>query len=199
MTMTGPGSDTFHPERLVDETIPHSPGAMSPIQQAVQAIKNLILPTQKELIRQIRTSTPIKVTKLIQADANGNVAGGLTTPNQEPLQIYTCPLSVEGWLHRISISAPGFSPANPLKAGEMVCVGSNSFEVVFFLPLNSIVAPVQIVEGRYSAPHLNAGETIGFFGDGFAANQQFRVDMQIILVTGMSEYDLGRDINVGEA
>lgn len=197
--MTMPGSDTFRPDRLVDETIPHAPGDMNPVQMAVQAIKNLILPTHKELIRHIRTSTPIKVTAMIQADANGNLAGGIATPNQEPLQVYRCPVSAEAWVHRISISATGFSPLNPLKAGEVVCVGSNSFEVVFFLPLNGVVAPVQIVEGRYSAPHLNSGETLGFFGDGFAANQQFRVDMQIILVTGMSEYDLGPGVNVGEA
>lgn len=180
MTMTGGQSimgDEMHPERLVDETL--SPQGMSPIQEAFQAIKNLIMPTHEELIRTLRVPTPQKVTKTFTADASGNIGGGLSNP--VPAVVYVCPVSSEAWLHRFSISSPGNGPANPLKTGEIEFLGSQSGELIYFLPQNGVVAPVQFTEGRASAAHLNSGEQLYIVGDTLPVGTVIRVDLQILL------------------
>lgn len=177
--------DNTRADILVDN-VPPVDGPMSWVQEAIQAIRNLILPAQHELITYLRVPTPQKVSKSFIVDGNGNIGRGLTTP--DPVPLYTCPLSSEAWLHRISISATGYGPASPLKTGEIVCLGSTSGETLFFLPLVGVVAPIQIVEGRLSAPHLNSGETAGLVGDQLPPNISLKVDLQIILVTGLSEF-----------
>lgn len=177
--------DNTRSDILVDN-VPPVDGPQNWLQQAIQAITNLILPTQRELITFLRTPTPVKVSKTFTVDAGGTIGGGINATF--PLTLYTCPMSAEAYLHRISVTAPGYGPAAPLTAGEIVCTGSTSGEVIFFLPISGDIAPVQIVEGRLSAPHLNAGETAGILGDGLPAGITIRVDLQILLTTGISEY-----------
>lgn len=188
MTMTGPNSvmkDELHPEHLVDETL--SPQGMGPIEAAVQAVKNLILPTHHELIRQLRIPTPQKVTKSFTADASGNIGGGLANPS--PLTLFFCPESVEAWVHRMAFTSAGHGPSSPLTTGEIELIGSQSGEIVFFLPVSGVIAPVILTEGRASAPHLNSGETLGIVGDTLPAGTQIRVDLQILLVApGVSAF-----------
>lgn len=188
MTMTGGNatmSDEFHPERLVDDSL--SPKALSPVQEAIQAIKNFILPTHRELIEQLRIPTPQKVSNTFTVTAAGTIGGGLTAP--APLTVYTCPVSVEAWLHRVTFSSPGNGPANPLKTGQIVLYGTQSGELLYFLPQNGIVAPVQFTEGRASAAHLNSGETIGIVGDTLPAGTNIRIDLQFQLISiGVSPF-----------
>lgn len=180
--------DEMVPERLVDETIPPKPPGAA--QQVVTAIRNLILPTHRELIRRLKVPTPQKVTKTFTADASGNIGGGLgTTPLAEQI-VYTCPVSVEAWIHRIMFTSPGNPPANPLKTGEIELIGTNSGEIIFFLPQNGVVAPVLVTEGRASAPHLNSGESMTIVGDTLPAGTNIRVDLQILLIgEGISPYE----------
>lgn len=207
MTMTGGNSvmkDEQHPQRLVDETL--APQGESMIQQMAQAIKNLILPVHGELIRQLRVPTPQKVTKTFTADASGNIGGGFTNP--VPLIIYTCPVSSEAWLHRITFTTPANGPANPLKTGEIELLGSQSNEVILFLPQNGVVSPVQFTEGRASAAHLNAGESVWIVGDTLPAGTVIRVDLQFLIISeGVSAFTpndrtpsvpLGRRLGVQE-
>lgn len=177
--------DNTRSDILVDN-IPPMDGPKNILQEAIQAITNLILPTNRELITLLRTPTPIKVTRSFTTSASGVIGGGLNAP--DPQLIYTCPMSAEAWLHRISITAPGYGPAAPLKTGQIMCLGSTSGEVIFFLPQAGTVAPVQIVEGRASAPHLNSGETCGIVGDGLPNNISIRIDLQLTLLTGLSEF-----------
>ena len=198
MTMTGQNatqSDEFNPERLVDETI--SPHGMNMFQEAIQAVKNLILPTHKELLQHLRQPTPQKISRTFTTDATGTLGGGLTNP-LPALQLYQAPVSAEAWINRITLTAPGFGPANPLKTGEIVVYGSLGETLVFF-PQNGVIAPVQIVEGKHSAPHLNSGESALVVGDSLPANTVIRFDLQLILITdgisgftpksGMGEYE----------
>jgi hypothetical protein len=163
-----------------------TPTRPGPLGQALQAIVNLILPTQRELITLLRTPTPIKVTKTFVTDANGCIGHGLDTPDPEVL--YQCPASTEAWLHRISITVPDYGPSNPLETGQLLCVGSTAGEIIFFLPYHGDIAPIQIVEGHLSAPHLNSSEVAGIVGDQMPPGIRIRMDLQIILNTGLSEF-----------
>jgi hypothetical protein len=176
MTMTG---DT----ETIDPGAPPQPSGLS---QVIRAITNLIVPVNKELITVMRTPTPIKTTQVFQADLNGCIGGGLDTPNAVPL--YQCPMSAEAWLHRITITCPDHGPAQPLTSGEAYCVGSTSGEILFFLPYHGDVAPIQIIEGRLSAPHLNGGEIAGFVADQLPPGTHLRIDLQLVLATGISDF-----------
>lgn len=154
--------------------------------EMLQAISNLILPTQRELITIMRTPTPIKVSRTFTTDANGCIGHGLDTP--DPVELYRCPMSAEAWLHRISITVPDYGPAQPLDTGELVCVGSTAGEILFFLPYHGDIAPIQIVEGHLSAPHLNNGEVAGIVGDQMPPNITLRMDLQIVLTQGLTDY-----------
>lgn len=168
------------------EVLDDHPQSPSVLQQVVQAVSNLILPTQRELITRLRTPTPLKVSKTFVTDVNGCIGHGLDTP--DPEELYRCPMSAEAWLHRISITVPDYGPARPLESGELICVGSTAGEIIFFLPYHGDIAPVQIVEGHLSAPHLNNGEVAAIVGDQMPPNVRIRIDLQIILNTGLSEY-----------
>lgn len=183
MSMT----DEYHAERLVQDSLsPQRPGV---VEQVVTAVKNLILPTHKELIQQLRIPTPLKITQTFTASAGGVIGGGLANP--VPLTIWTCPVSTEAWIHRATFTSPGHGPAAPLTTGQVVLLGGQSGlgETVWFLPQNGNVAPVQFTEGRASAPHLNSGETLGIVADTLPANTVLRIDLQILLTTqGLSGF-----------
>jgi hypothetical protein len=74
---------------------------------------------------------------------------------------------------------------------ELVLIGSTSGETILSLPeiqSNYQVAPTQFTEGRLSAPHLDRGESICVAGDGLPANNHLRFDLQLLVVTGLSEW-----------
>lgn len=158
----------------------------SVLRQVVQAITSLVIPIHKELITTLRTPTPLKVSKTFLVDVNGCIGHGLDTP--DPEELYRCPMSAEAWVHRISITVPNHGPAQPLTAGEIMCYGSTAGEVIFFLPYHGDIAPIQIIEGRLSAPHLNAGELMYIVGDQLTPGISIRIDLQIVLNQGVSEY-----------
>lgn len=185
--MTDENKDTVG--QLVDDSLP--PSKPGPVQQAIQAITNLILPTHKELITQLRAPTPQKVSKILTISGTGSIGGSVAQPDLSQI-IYTAPVSAEAWLHRITITSPEHGAASPIVApAEIVLVGSSSGEVIIFLPEIAStyqVAPTQFVEGRLSAPHLDRGESISVSGDGLPAGAHLRFDLQIVLVTGASEF-----------
>jgi hypothetical protein len=187
-------------EVYVDPAQEVQKGMSTVFSQVMTAITNLILPVQKELITVLRTPTPIKVAQVFTADLNGCIGGGLDTPN--PVAIYTAPLSTEAWIHRIAITCPDHGPASPLTTGQALCMGSTAGEIIFFLPNHGDIAPLQIVEGHMSAPHLNPGETAGLVADQLPAGTHLRIDMQIVLTAGMSDFtprtNSPTDLTVGE-
>jgi len=159
------------------------------IQDLFQGVTTLFTGHHRELINTLRVPTPVKVSNVQIADASGVIGGGLSGGGGVPQShIYRCPMSHEAWLHRITITSPGASPKAPLTTGQVMLVGQTSGEVIAFLPISGAIAPVQIVEGRLSAPHLNAGETVIVLADSLPANTALRFDLQIGLVTGISEY-----------
>lgn len=156
--------------------------------QAVNALGALFQRQHGELVTIMRQPTPVKITSFQQASASGVIGGGLALP--QPVALYQCPMSQEGWINRISVTAAGWTPGNPLLSGQgqVWITGSTAGEPLFWLPLGGVVAPVQITEGRLSAIHLNPGETVNMVADSLPANQQLRFDFQIVLVQGVSEY-----------
>lgn len=158
---------------------------LSLFKEVTQALTNLIMPTQHDLITLIRTPTPIKFSKTFQVGADGTIGGGIANPNWQ--ELYRCPVSTEAWLHRISIWSPSYPPAAPLQTGQILCTGSTAGEIIFWLPQAGSVCPIQIVEGRLSAPHLNSGEVAQIVGDTLPAGITIRIDLQLIRTTGISQ------------
>lgn len=135
---------------------------------------------QRELITILRQPTPIKHVRMVEVDNSGSFR------QQDLVELYTCPVSHEAWINRITITARGYDASAPLNTGQMVCTGSTAGEVIFFLPLGGTIAPIQITEGRLSATHLNPGESMYLQATGIPPWVLFRIDMQILLVSGVS-------------
>lgn len=146
--------------------------------QITNAVLGLFESQHRELITVMRQPTPIKVTTALQANASGVIL---------PTMLYQCPMSQEAWINRISIQSSAGTPTSPLTTGELLCF-SGSGELLFFAPIAGVVAPMLITEGRLSAPHLTHGAPMNIQGDGLPANATFRIDMQIVLVQGVSEF-----------
>src|SRR6516165_341914 len=111
MTMSGnfSAADTVGP--LVDDSLPPSPPG--PIQQAVDAILNLIHPVNRELLTLLKGNTPIKITNSFTVPASGILGGGVSTPDLSQI-IWTAPMGSESWLNRITITSPQHGPGSPL-------------------------------------------------------------------------------------
>jgi hypothetical protein len=186
MTMSGnfSAADTVGP--LVDDSLPPSPPG--PIQQAVDAILNLIHPVNRELLTLLKGNTPIKITNSFTVPANGILGGGVATPDLS-LVIWTAPMSSEAWLNRIMITSPQHLPSAPLTTGALALVGSTMGEIIVTAPdspaANTI--PIQFTESLNSAPHLDRGEKVTLSGTGLTAGDIVRVDLQIVLLQGISE------------
>lgn len=181
-------TDEAIPGRLVEDSMPPSPPG--PVEQVVTAVKNLILPTHKELITQLRQGTPQKVRKVFQVPAGGTIGGGTANPDFSQV-VYTAPESAEAWLHRITMTSPQHGPGAPLTTGAIVLVGTTFGEVIVMAPDNGVqnnTLPVQFIEGRSSAPHLDRGESLTISGGGLTPNDVIIIDLQIFLVTGLSEF-----------
>lgn len=158
----------------------------SPLKQVWDALTGLFVHQNKQLLTVLRTPTPVKISQVFTVSASGCIGGGLDTP--DPEIIYRCPISHEGWINRITITSPEHHPASPLTQGEALITGSTAGEVILFLPISGAVAPIQAPEGRLSAPHLNPGEEVRIVADMLPVGHHLRFDLQIMLVTGVSEY-----------
>lgn len=178
------------PDILVDDPTPGNE-PIGVLQQVVQAITNLIVPVNKELVTILRTPTPVKISKMFAITASGNLGGSVASPDLSQI-VWTSPISAESWLHRITITSPEHGPASPiLSPAELILVGTAAGEIVLSLPeiaTTSQVAPTQFVEGRLSAPHLSPGESLTVSGDGLPAGSHIRIDLQLTLVQGVSEF-----------
>jgi hypothetical protein len=323
--------DTWTPQRgsgsLVDDSIPpHKPGVWEEVRHALE---NFFGPQQKELITLLRAPTPVKVSRMFTVGAGGIIGGGVALPTLDQI-IFSCPESSEAWIHRITLSSPENTAANPIQASlqtlnsgqgnpaagaqfvtstfqtlygkaatlvsvqftlttsatagnrlaqlviagntypasvaqtaslvetynfypgatnttvlpasggvinasipsilvpstsglssnitgllagdqisaitwvvqvlgssgtanapEISLIGSTAGETILSLPETTntaIVVPSQWVEGRLSAPHLDRGENLCINGDGLTAGNHIRVDLQVLLITGASEF-----------
>jgi hypothetical protein len=173
---------------LVDNVPPDN--SSSPLQQVIQAISNLILPSNKELISLLRTPTPVKISRVFTISAAGNLGGSLAAPDLSQI-VWTSPMSSESWLHRITITSPEHGPASPIITPAQLVLMTSQGQTVLALPEIAStyqVAPTQFIEGRMSAPHLSPGESLTVSGDGLPASHHLRIDLQIALVQGVSEY-----------
>jgi hypothetical protein len=148
-------------------------------------ILNIFNIVRSDAITRLRTPTPIKTVTNLITDANGCIGHGLDTP--DPQTIFRCPSSHEAWINRITVTSPQYPPATPLTVGECLIIGSSG-EIIAWLPREGDLAPVQILEGRLSAPHLNASEELQIVGDQMPVGISLRIDLQIILETGLSEF-----------
>lgn len=155
------------------------------VKQAVNLIGGILTKNHRELLNKFDIPTPIKIAFNVQADGSGNIGGGFAAPN--PVTIWQCPVSEEAWLHRVCISSPSGTPKTPLTTGQAALVG-DAGTLIYFLPIGGSIAPVVITEGYASAPHLNNGSKLAIYGDSFPANCQLRVDLQISLTSGASQY-----------
>lgn len=155
--------------------------------EGFRAINNLLFANHRELITVLRTPTPVKIARSVQADDHGCIGSGLDAPN--PREIWRCPMSTEAWLHRITITSPDYTPNNPLTEGQLLFTGGTGQVIIFTpQPPETNVLPAQFVEGHLSAPHLSSGETLLLVGDQLPADLLLRVDLQVLLNTGISEF-----------
>lgn len=186
-TTTGPPKDVVG--RLVDDSLPPDYTGQGPIAQAITAIRNLLFPSNRELLTWMRANTPIKITKTFTVPAGGVLGGGLANPDLSQI-IFTCPESSEAWIPRLTITSPQHLPNAPLTTGSIALIGTTFNEVIYFTPEPPAVAtiPTQWFEGGDSAPHLDRGESITISGTGLTAGDVIRIDAQIILVQGVSEF-----------
>lgn len=181
--------DNTRSDLLVDNIPPTNDKPANPIQEVIQAISNLILPSNKELISLLRVPTPIKTFKVFQISAAGSLGGSISAPDLSQI-VWTSPMSAESWLHRITITSPEHGPSSPIVAPAELTLITSLGTVVLMLPEIAStyqVAPTQFVEGRFSAPHLSPGESLTVSGDGLPANAHLKIDLQIGLVQGISE------------
>lgn len=72
--------------------------------------------------------------------------------------VYECPLGSMVQIHRLTVNAPGYSASNPLTSGNVEFLLNS--DMIQFLPVDSIVAPVVMTEGTGGIV-LHGGETIG--------------------------------------
>jgi hypothetical protein len=116
---------------------------------------------------------------VFNADAAGNVGGGATGPGTA---VSACPLGQSAKLHRISLTAAGFTPTAPLTQGWIAWYRNapSATGLVMFLPVGTTaVAPVVIVEGQHDAALLRDGDSLVVVGAGLPANQAFGMAFQI--------------------
>jgi len=138
---------------------------------------------QRNMALLIRQPSPLKITVNLTADANGLIGGGFANPN--PVLVYEPSMAHEVWINRIAITSPSGQPKTPLTTGQLM-IQDGMGTPILFLPVGGSVAPVLVTEGRLSAHHLSYGGRIVAFGDSFTANTSLRIDLQMILVTGVS-------------
>jgi len=165
------------------------------LQDFIGLLGRFIKQSNRDLITVLRQPTPIKIVRSLQADASGTIGGGLANPT--PVDVWMCPVSHEAWINRITITSPSGQPKTPLTTGQVMCT-AGSGEPIFFLPIAGNVAPLQITEGRLSAPHLNPGSRLVLSADSLPANCNLRIDLQIVLVTGISP-DAPTNYNIDDA
>lgn len=161
-----------------------------PIIKALEAIRNDFFESNKEVITILRQQTPVKVSHVFVVDDHGCIGAGLDTP--DPHTLYECPMSAEATIHRLTVWCAEYSPSNPLNSGQILCTGSTAGEIIFYLPMEpdqTQIAPMQpILEGSQSAPHLNGGERMLLVGDQLPPKAHIRIDLQLLLNMGASQY-----------
>jgi hypothetical protein len=121
-----------------------------------------------------------KASHQLTTDAAGNIGGGISGPEKV---IYRCPVGYEAFIHRLRITATGYTPAAPLTTGQAY-IGRNGpsiSTVELFLPVSGTVAPVIITEGSNSAVQLLSGETLVIYGSGLPNNLAMFFGLQLRL------------------
>ena len=139
------------------------------------------LQSLRKFLRDLDPPAPtiIKATTELTSDASGNIGGGSSGPGA---LVYQVPVGFEAFIHRVRVTAVGYSPASPLQNGELSFArnGPTLSTVEFFLPVSGTVAPVVITDGSNSAPQLASGETLVAFGR-ITANTTLFVGLQLRL------------------
>jgi hypothetical protein len=141
----------------------------------------MLSPIEKLLRQAIeRAPTIIKTSAEITTDGSGNLGGGLSGPGQI---IYTCPAGHEAYVHRLKVTAAGYTPTSPLTTGNiLVCRNANTAATLEqFFPVAGTVAPVIITEGSHSCMQLGHSETLVVAGTGLPANLNMFLALQIRL------------------
>lgn len=149
-------------------------------------ISGVLFNNNRELITIMRTPTPIKIVKVLEVDPSGCIGGGQDSPN--PVDLYRCPPSTEAWIHRLVVTSPEYTPEAPLQIGGLRCTGTTAGEPIFSLPHRGDLTDVYVLEGRLSAPHLNPGEVVQVVGQSMPPGIHLRFDLQVTLVSGLSEF-----------
>lgn len=137
-----------------------------------------------DLLTVLRQPTPQKVSTVLTVSGTGLLGSGPVT-SQNPATIWQCPMSHEAWVNRLAVTSPGYFGSNAMTSGYMI-LNNSLGQLVYFLPIGTNVAPVLFTEGRLSAPHLAAGESLTVYGSGLPNGAQIRFDLQLVLVEGVS-------------
>lgn len=166
----GASVDLLTPEEL-DST-------MGPIQELLAAIK-----------ADMGGPTVIKGGDEVATDGSGLLGGGLATGAGHV--IFRCPVGYEAFVHRLKVTATGYTPTVPLTTGEvLICRNGTSIAAMeAFLPVSGVVAPVVMTEGGTSAIQLLSGETLVVVGDGLPVNTNFFFGLQLRLWKAKAKID----------
>lgn len=120
-------------------------------------------------------------TQQIATDAAGNVGGGVNGPG---VTLYEAPAGMTAHLHRVTMSANGFTPILPVSSGWLAWYrgAPSSGSLVMFTPSSGTgVIPFVWSEGRHSAPIFRPGEYLVLSGAGLPASLQVGIAFQFTL------------------
>jgi hypothetical protein len=119
----------------------------------------------------------IRHIKDVTTDANGNVGGGASGPGDE---IFRVPQGMRCDIQRVSLSAPGFTPAAPLTSGWLTAgadIGSAA-PMLFWPGAGTTVLPSLWTDGD-AANVLDNGQRLMVIGAGLPASLDLTFLLQI--------------------
>lgn len=120
----------------------------------------------------------------VQADASGNLGGGLTGPG---LVVFRAPSGTAARLVRYSATSPTATPAAPLNTGWWALYRDTPNPaglLAFAPPQGGAVAPIVVSEGRTDAILIRDGGTVIVIGAALPANQALSFGFQVELIAG---------------
>lgn len=123
----------------------------------------------------------------VTSDASGNVGGGTTGAlGVPPAPLWRVPQGYNARLFRGAVATPGSTPAAPITTGWMALYADQPgiSNLIMFLPVGGVVAPLVWTDGRHNAAYLADGQQLVVIGAGLPANTQFGFRFTVSLFDG---------------
>ena len=124
----------------------------------------------------------------MEVDPSGCIGGGQDTPT--PVDLYRCPPSTEAWLHRIVVTSPEVYSRlqTTLQIGRTAMHGDNRWRTYILLAAQRRSNRRLRPRGKAIRTALKPRGGCTGCGPKHAAGIHLRFDLQVILVSGLSEF-----------